>query len=194
MNPPTVPKSRIYSLALLFLLLLAACATPAQSQATKPTALPTLTAAAGSASINGWLWHDLCDSGKDGETQPSSTPSGCIASPSPLGSYRADGLQDPQEPTIGGVVIDLGSGSCPSTGMLQFTTVASDLSYSFVGLRPGVYCVSINPSEEPNLSLLRPGLWTYPLESQGTISTTVALKDGEQKFDVNFGWDYQFKP
>lgn len=47
---------------------------------------------AATGSINGWLWHDLCDSGQDGEPPLTSAPAGCIASPSPLGDYRADGV------------------------------------------------------------------------------------------------------
>jgi hypothetical protein len=61
-------------------------------------------------------------------------------------------------------------------------------------LAAGTYCVSINPSEEPNLSLLRPGIWTSPEVSESTIDITVTLAEGENAFDINFGWDHQFLP
>jgi hypothetical protein len=75
------------------------------------------------------------------------------------------------------------------------TTVATDLSYSFNGLSAGTYCVSIDPLQEQNKPILLPGNWTYPsLTFDGPASTTVELQAGENKFDVNFGWDYQFLP
>jgi hypothetical protein len=91
-------------------------------------------------------------------------------------------------------VVTLGEGECPSTGLAEVSTITSDLSYSFSGLKAGTYCVSIDPQREPNFSILRPGVWTYPTISQDVISTTVTLAAGEYKGMVNFGWDYQFQP
>jgi hypothetical protein len=148
----------------------------------------------GSAMISGWVWHDLCDSGQDGEPAKTKTPEGCIEDVSALGNYHADGLMTINEPLIEGVVVTLGEGICPSTGMAEFSTIITDLSYSFSGLKAGSYCVSIDPQREPNLSILRPGEWTYPAIEQGGISTTVTLHPGEYRGMVNFGWDYQFRP
>ena len=148
----------------------------------------------GSAMISGWVWHDLCDSGKDGEPAITKTPEGCVEDVSALGNYHADGLMAVGEPLIEGVVVMLGEGVCPSTGLAEITTIATDLSYSFSGLKAGSYCVSIDPQREPNLSILRPGEWTYPAVEQGVISTTVTLYPGEYRGMVNFGWDYQFQP
>lgn len=145
-------------------------------------------------SINGWIWHDLCDSGQDGEPPLASAPDGCIEDPSPIGPYRADGLQDPQEPPIGGVLVRLGKGACPAVGLAEATTVATDLSYSFVGLEAGTYCVSIGPAEAPNMDLLRPGIWTFPQVMQDTVGASVTVAEGQNVFDVNFGWDHQFLP
>jgi hypothetical protein len=149
---------------------------------------------AASGSIFGWVWHDVCDSGKDGEPSLTSAPEGCLEANSPLGSYRADGNKDLAEPAIPGIVVRLGEGTCPSIGLSEFTTVATDISYSFTGLNAGTYCVSINPSEEPNLSLLRPGIWTFPEVSEGIIKRTVTLSASQNAFDISFGWDYQFQP
>lgn len=145
-------------------------------------------------SISGWVWHDVCQTAKDGEPALTSAPAGCIEAPSALGDYRADGNQDSQEPPIGDLIVRLGEGACPAAGLAEFTTVATDISYSFTDLKPGTYCVSINPSEEPNLSLLRPGIWTFPEVSEETIERTVVLEPGQNLFDVNFGWDHQFRP
>jgi len=146
------------------------------------------------AMISGWIWHDQCESGKDGQPAPATTPLGCVNEVSPLGFYHADGVMAIDEPLIEGVVVTLGEGECPSTGMAEKSTITTDLSYSFTELKAGTYCVSIDPQREPNYSILRPGVWTYPLVSQGVISTTVTVSAGEYKGMVNFGWDYQFQP
>ena len=148
----------------------------------------------GSASISGWVWHDLCDSGQDGEPAKTKTPKGCMEDVSALGNYHADGCLSINEPLIEGVVVMLGEGICPSTGMAEQSTIITDLSYSFTGLKAGTYCVSIDPQFEPNFSILRPGEWTYPAVEQGVIGTTVTLYPGEYRGMVNFGWDYQFEP
>jgi hypothetical protein len=145
-------------------------------------------------SIFGWVWHDVCQTAKDGEPALTNAPEGCIEAPSALGEYRADGSQDSQELTIADVVVRLGAGACPATGLAEVTTTATDISYSFTDLAAGTYCVSIDPSEEPNLSLLRPGIWTFPEVSEGLIGRTVELQPGQNIFDVNFGWDHQFLP
>jgi len=136
-------------------------------------------------SINGWVWHDMCASG-------SSDPGvNCVQSSN---TYRGDGLMENGEPPIDGVKITLGMGACPSTGLQETTTIATDLSYSFIGLEAGTYCVSIDPLIEPNEKILLPGSWTYPSITDGVIGSTVTLGTGENKFDINFGWDYQFLP
>ena len=111
----------------------------------------------GFAMISGWVWHDLCDSGQDGEPAPVTTPPGCVEAVSALGNYHADGLMAINEPPIEGVVVTLGEGICPSTGMAEISTIITDLSYSFSSLKAGSYCVSIDPQREPNLSILQPG-------------------------------------
>ena len=140
-------------------------------------------------SINGCVWHDLCAvSSEGGSIKPSA---GCVQAGL---AYRANAVLDTDEPPIGGVKVTLGAGVCPSSGLNETTTITTDLSYSFVGLNAGTYCVSIDPSQEPNAPKLQPGSWTYPATGDGPISTTISLKAGENKFDVNFGWDYRFLP
>ena len=150
--------------------------------------------------IFGWVWHDQCVSGLDGQPAPTSTPPGCVEEDSALGSYHANGLLDSaagsNEERIGGVTVRLFEGDCSSGSLEQVAeqqTITSDISYSFTGLNSGTYCVSIDPQEDVNLSILRPGIWTYPSVSEKEISQTVHLEPQEAKYDVNFGWDYQFK-
>ena len=146
------------------------------------------------AMISGWVWHDQCDSGKDGQAAPASTPNGCVEEDSVLGQYHANSVLSVGEPLIEGLVVTLGEGSCPATGLLETFTITTDLSYSFSDLSAGIYCVSIDPQREPNFSILRPGVWTYPEVAQGVISTTIIVEPGEYKGDINFGWDHQFLP
>ena len=136
-------------------------------------------------SISGWLFHDLCAAEQPG--------AGCVQQPD--GTYRANGLLDAGETSIGGVKVSLAAGACPLTAILQETTTsATDLSYSFTGLTAGTYCVAIEPAREPNTAILYPGRWTHPTVVDGLQSITVNLNAGENKFNVNFGWDYQFLP
>ena len=154
----------------------------------------------GTGSIFGWVWHDQCVTGLDGQPAPTSTPPGCVEDDSPIGPYHANGLLDAaggsNEEPIAGVVVRLFQGDCSSDLLNQVAetmTIATDISYSFTGLHAGTYCVFIDPQEEVNLAILRPGLWTYPSVSESEIKQTVTLQPGEGKYDVNFGWDHQFK-
>ena len=187
----------VFALSMGLGIILSACSqfTIASSSGQQPT--PVIETEAKTGSISGWVWLDQCDSGLDGQSAPTSTPPGCIEESSPLGAYHADGVLDANELPIEGAVVKLRQRACSVTDLTkiiaQTMTLTSDISYSFTGLKAGTYCLSIDPQEEPNFSLLRPGLWTYPSVTEGIISTTVTLNPGENKFDVNFGWDYQFK-
>jgi hypothetical protein len=194
-------KENLLSLLLLgaLVLALAACTSVLASDSTTPAApaTPVLTgtltstaAANTTGSINGWLWHDTCavsgqsiGAGKD--------TIGCVQDGD---HYRADGIKENNETIIPYVKVSLGTGPCPSSGLAETDTVATDLSYSFTGLAAGTYCVSIDPLAEANSSILHGGAWSYPNRQDGLIATTVKLSAGENEFDVNFGWDYTNLP
>ncbi|MFN8597258.1 MAG: NBR1-Ig-like domain-containing protein [Anaerolineae bacterium] len=163
-----------------------ATATPAPvvvSTLPVPPTVPPTEAATGS--INGWVFHDLCASEQPG--------TGCVQQPD--GTYRANGLLDPGEPSIGGVKVTLSANACPPSPIArETTTIVTDLSYSFTGLQAGTYCVSIDPQRDQNAAALLPGRWTHPIVADGPMNITVNLNPGENKFNVNFGWDYQFLP
>jgi hypothetical protein len=148
-------------------------------------------------SISGWVWHDECIPGVDGQPGPTTPPPGCIQEGEQIGAYQANGVLDPNELPIEGVRVTLREGDCASTSLTgikdEVVTIASDLSYTFTGVREGTHCVSIDPLSEPNLAQLVPGGWTYPLVADGIMAQTVTLTAGENKHDVNFGWDHQFK-
>jgi hypothetical protein len=198
------------SLLIFAVLLLAACqATQAASSPTAtattqapvsiPTSTPTLAPAAPTAtpatpttealgSISGWVWHDWC--GVSGQPiGPGKETTGCVQEGD---HYRANGIKESNEAIIPGVKVRLGAGPCSAIGAerAEAETLATDLSYSFTGLKPGTYCASIDPLVEPSLSKLQNGSWTYPDRVGGTIQQTINLAAGENKLDVNFGWDY----
>ena len=185
-----------------FLLLMAACSplvgvSPTNGESL-PTVLPTLVStlaptatSVALGSINGWVWHDECVIFEGEGGSPDNLNPGCIED---AGGVHADGLKTANEQPIGGVKVTLGLGACPSIGLAEMTTLVTDLSYSFTGLSAGTYCVSIDPTQGSNDQILLPGNWTYPAVIYGPASMTIVLKDGENKFDVNFGWDYEFLP
>jgi len=143
-----------------------------------------------SGSISGLVWHDLCASGSPGEPAPAETPAGC--NPLAGGGYGANGILEPGEPGLPGVLVRLGAGACPASGLAdQFTNGAG--RYAFTGLNPGTYCVSIDPGDARNAALLLPGNWSAPAGS-GVAASTVNVLGSEQVSEINFGWDYQFLP
>ncbi|MBN1978594.1 MAG: hypothetical protein JW918_14445 [Anaerolineae bacterium] len=152
---------------------------PQEEPPAEPTEAPT------QGSIGGKVWHDLCKVPYETVATP---PEGCVRLPD--GGIVANGLLEGGEPGLAGVVVELGSGACPSTGLATANTDADGM-YTFAGLAAGTYCVSVNALSATNEVILIPGGWTYP-NAEG--SATVTIGAGEDRLDVNFGWDYQFLP
>lgn len=150
----------------------------------------------GTSAIFGWVWHDQCVSGQDGQTAPGSPPAGCVDEISPVGPYHANGRREPNEQPIEGVTVRLLKGTCASDSLEQIAetkTIASDVSYSFTNLPAGLYCVWIDPQEDVNRPILEPGMWTYPTVTTKDILQDITLGPAEGKYNVDFGWDYQLK-
>jgi hypothetical protein len=135
--------------------------------------------------IGGQVWHDLCKVPYETVSTP---PEGCVMLPG--GGLLANGLLETGEPGIAGVVVMLGTGACPSTGLTTANTGVNGM-YTFAGLGAGTYCVSVDFLDPTNETILIPGGWTYPNEDG---AATVTISAGESKLDANFGWDYQFLP
>jgi CSLREA domain-containing protein len=138
--------------------------------------------------ISGIVWHDLCAVPEESTT---TVPSGCIELPS--GGLEADGIYDPAEPGIENIQVRLGVGTCPGSEMATTLTDVSG-NYTFSGVYPGVYCVSISALDPPNDSILIPGGWTYPERGAELAVSEVLLAAGAAEEDIHFGWDYQFLP
>jgi hypothetical protein len=142
------------------------------------------------AVIGGRVWHDICAIGGGEGGEPAVPSEGCI--PRSDGSYLADGVLQQGEPGLGGVIVTLGEGGCPSAG-LGTTITDGEGFFLFSGLRAGTYCASVDIQNQDNASLLVPGEWTHITDgSQGMAS--VVLKPAENRSDLHFGWDYQFLP
>ena len=139
------------------------------------------------AVIGGRVWHDECNVTVITGNSEVSPSAGCVDQGD--GGYRGNGIMEMNEDGLGGVVIDIGPGLCPSTG-LGTTITDSDGLFLFSGLKAGNYCLSVNMANERNAALLTYGEWTYP-RGVDDASATVTLTPGQSNLDLNFGWDYQ---
>ncbi|RLD97526.1 MAG: hypothetical protein DRJ13_12155, partial [Bacteroidetes bacterium] len=101
------------------------------------------------------------------------------------GENEVTGETFPAELGIPGVVVDLGAGPCPSTGLDQFTTVENG-NYYFMVQSPGEYCVSIDKANNPALDH---GIWTLPLTDQDVTQATISFNPGDDLRMQFFGWD-----
>ncbi len=153
---------------------------------------PPQSSTTGTGSIFGWVSRDICDVELDETNKTDNSSASCQQGSQ--GNFQANGTLDAHEPPIAGVVVRLGEGECPSVGLAEITTIATDISYTFSELDAGTYCVSIDSSEEPNASLLASGTWTYPERKAGSVGRTVTLESGQSLYDINFGWEFQTNP
>lgn len=132
--------------------------------------------------IGGQVWHDTCATDEGGTA--SEAPARCEVGDD--GSYVANGLVDPGEVGLEGIVLELGEGSCPAAG-LAATITDSNGAYLFSGLKGGLYCVSIDKSDPQNQDALAAGQWTFP-EAGQEAAATISLSPGESNLDLYFGW------
>ena len=145
--------------------------------------------APGTASIGGVVWEDLCFLTNNTASR------GCVETEEGSGFFRGNGTFDANEVSIPGITLVLGRGACPPGGLIavadRLATAVSgeDGTYFFEGLDADIYCVSIDALSAENVDLLIPGNWTWP--APGTGRQGIRLSNGEQRTDVDFGWDYQ---
>jgi hypothetical protein len=178
--------------------LLAACApgflsvVPAVSEP-EPTAAAVSTLPANTASISGVVWHDLCALAGGESGSPVQPSAGCL--PAQDGGFQANETREPDEPGLGGLLVSLRHDSCEGTGDSIDVVTNADGSYTFTNLAAGTYCVVVDSLLAENASLL-PGRWTAPQDvaNTGAARINVTVLGGEQRTDVNFGWDYQLLP
>jgi hypothetical protein len=140
--------------------------------------------------VSGIVWHDLC-SVQPGDPIPAVLPDGCVLDGSIV---HADGIRQPGEPGIAGIVVDIGFGDCPSSGLVSTVTDAEG-HFSFPPLPPLPYCININAEDETNASILLPGRWTkVPSGHMGYTFWPIALYGEQVRNDIEFGWDYDDLP
>lgn len=123
---------------------------------------------------------------------PIPLPAGCVSDG--MGSAHANGIREPGEPGIPGVVVGLGPGPCPSYDLLKATTDANGI-FIFAGLPAGDFCIFVAAENPPNNGILIPGFWTFPTSGKPGMSFwAIILAESEALTDIDFGWDYQFLP
>ncbi len=152
--------------------------------------IPEATPEPNSAAIGGVVWEDVCFFTSSGD--PSA---GCVdVSADGTGFYRADG-ELVNEPRLAGITVKLAAGACPADAIVPDSTVLAtavtdDVGlYRFEGLDAGLYCVAIEPFSSENVDLLIPGDWTWP--NYGVGLQGINLAAGEERLEVDFGWEFQ---
>jgi hypothetical protein len=128
-------------------------------------------------SIAGIVWDDKCSQ------YGGSPPPGCLDTV----PYTANGILDSGETGFEGVLVELGEGSCPSTGYASTNTNASG-GYTFNNLPAGDYCVSIDAGNATNSVILIPGGWSFPNDN---ARHNVTVGPAELVTGISFGWDWQ---
>ncbi|MFH2102171.1 MAG: hypothetical protein ABIJ39_02285 [Chloroflexota bacterium] len=144
------------------------------------------------AVVAGVVWHDRCFIDWEG----GGTPAGCVpGNPYPV----ANGILEPGEPGIPNVVVSYTAGAC-GTGWnaSQAHTAPEPTSqggHYGVWLAPGTYCFAIDRGEAANGNIFNGGAWTAPVQGDTFAvfpMTTVTVSAGEERTNVNFGYDFLF--
>ena len=147
------------------------------------------TAVPGSASISGVIWDDFCTIQSNGNPTAN-----CLETEAGSGFFLGDGTFNPNEFGMADIKIGLGDGACPEDGVISesdliaTTTTDTNGLYAFEDLDGGTYCVFIDAFDADNLDLLIPGDWTYPARGTGRLG--IILAAGEERTEVDFGWDH----
>ena len=140
------------------------------------------------ARIRVQVYDDVCiDTGFSPSSRSVMSP-GCVTDGEPI--IHADGEFTGLDSYIWDVVVNLGSGPCPSTGLDQ-----KKFGWNFFYvLAPGSYCVSISRDQiarawGSDMSLMK-GIWTDPRTSGIIAEKTIEFGPGTSDIVVEFGLDY----
>lgn len=90
---------------------------------------------------------------------------------------NGNGNFNPTDAPISGAAVQLGVGACPASGFSSTQTDGSG-SYTFSGLLPGQYCITVNAGSFPSIG----GTWQPSLPNPKGVSIT----EGEFKAGQNF--------
>jgi hypothetical protein len=96
--------------------------------------------------------------------------------------------------TLDDVVVDLGAGPCPSTGLDQKVAEYMD---PFGVVTPGTYCVTVSrnqTAENYGPIDMMDGIWTNPRTNQILAEETIDLGPGNHDFLARFFWDEIDRP
>jgi inhibitor of cysteine peptidase len=151
---------------------------------------------AGAASIGGLVWHDVCGITGSATVEGQQPPEGCVVAADGE-TIIANGTLDEGEEGIPGVEVHMFAGDCTSALPGEELIALTDDSgrFSFDDLEPGDYCVFIDVAEDQNVTVLEEGQLTYPTNNGVvTNSVTVTLEVGVSRDDINFGYDFAFRP
>ena len=133
------------------------------------------------AVVNGTLWSDVCPATGVCSGTP---PEGCTCLEGYLG---ADGIRQPDEVGIQGVVVRFGTGPCPASGWMG-TAEGTDAQGGYYEWLPaGTYCFWIDDAEPGNADILLPGLWTHPVPYDTPFGHTLTVVEGEERTGVDLG-------
>ncbi len=149
---------------------------------------PDATPVPNSAAIGGVVWEDFCRLNSEGE------PSVGCEEIEDSGFFRADGSLNFSERRLVGVTLTLSEDACNPDGsvlsgdIVATTTTDEQGLYRFSDLDEGVYCITIDALGDDNLDLLIPGDWTWPAVGVGRQGSIVTV--GEERLEVDFGWDF----
>ncbi len=145
------------------------------------------TAAPNSAALGGVVWEDFCINSDPGQ--------GCVESATEAGVFIADGTFAEIDTALSGIHIGLAEQACATDGtfpsgseIVDTTLSGEDGQFLFEDVTEGTYCVFMDALNQDTLTLLIPGNWTWP--GTGVGQYTVVLDPGEQRLDLDFGWDY----
>ena len=158
-------------------------ARPTLTATLSPTPKPP-TAMVVTGGLSGRVWADVCPPGHE-------TTAACVTDA--LGRFTGTGQFDAGESGVGAVIVRLGAGQCPSTGLAEAVT-NQDGAYRFERLNPGTYCVSVAPADNAALSA---GGWTVPAQQgdpRGRAFLIAAIAAGDITREINFGWDPTLPP
>lgn len=163
----------------------------AGSNPTLPPSNPTLPPAqnptGGNSYLDGYVWHDNCNSkGWNGDFR--SVPVGCsTVAPATI---SGNGILDEGELGIVGVTVELRFGGCTGSPTFVATTVTDGNGYfRFDGLGDGVYCVQVTSGGTGGLYA---GQFSFPSWSnvEGLTMTQGATLPDAFWVPLYFGWDY----
>jgi hypothetical protein len=141
----------------------------------------------------GVVFHDKC-SVVPGSPVPDPLPEGCIIDQWDHNLVHGNTAQDPGEPGIPGVQVNLYKDNCDGA-LLEKAITDNAGHYFFMIPSFHNYCIAVDPYASPNDAILPPGMWSaYP--NQDVLSMYFEAYGVSQVHDpwAMFAWDFDNLP